>query len=51
LKLQVVWQDEIKIELKAVGWHVWSGLITPLASSCERGNKPVGVIKVGVVPE
>ena len=29
---------------------VWTD-ITSLASSCERGNKPVGVIKVGVVAE
>jgi hypothetical protein len=45
------WEDNIKIDLREVGWRAWSGSILlkteTNAVSCKCGDKPTGFIKRG----
>jgi hypothetical protein len=39
------WEDDIKIDLREKGDVVWTGLILPVAGSCEHGKDPSGSMK------
>jgi hypothetical protein len=45
------WEDNIKMDLREVGWGAWTAsiwhMIGQMASCCECGNKPSGSIKCG----
>jgi hypothetical protein len=41
-----VWADNIKMDLRDIGWRVWTGLgYRPVARSCEYDIEPSGYIK------
>jgi len=46
-------EDNIKVNLKEVGWGAWTGLIWLRTGTggghCKRGNEPSGSIKCGDV--
>jgi hypothetical protein len=43
------WEDNIRMNLREVGWVLWTGLIWlkigTVEGPCEHGNKPSGTIK------
>jgi hypothetical protein len=41
------WEDNIKMDLREVGWGAWTGSFWLRASSCECGYEPSGSIKCG----
>jgi hypothetical protein len=42
--------DNIKIDLREIGWYVWTGS-GPVEDSCEHGDEPTGSLKYWEVLE
>jgi hypothetical protein len=42
-----MWEDNIRMDLREIGWNVWTGFIWFRVGSCEHGNEPSGSIKGG----
>jgi hypothetical protein len=47
------WEDNIKMDLREVGWGAWTGsILLRIATgtgSCESGDEPSGSIKCGEI--